>query len=128
MPMAKRDFNKVALQLYFNHTWSWVISYQFAAYFQNTFSKEHLWRAASVKVRYLKNTLKQLFNKTKTPGKPTYIVSDLNSNLLDCHVNAKVKTDVKLLFQNNYVPLISKPTRISKTNATIIDHIYTNNF
>ena len=126
--MAKRGFNKVALQLYFNRTLSWVISYQFAAYFQNTSLEEHLWRAASVKVRYLKNTLKQLFNKTKTLGKPTYIVSDLNSNLLDCNVNAKVKTYINLLFQNNYIPLILKPTRISKTNATIVDHINTNNF
>ena len=41
--------------------------------------------------------------------------------------NAKLKPYVKLLFQNNYIPLILKPTRISKMNATIIDHISTNN-
>ena len=34
---------------------------------------------------------------------------------------------MNLLFQNNYIPLIWKPTRIYKTNATIIDHIKTNN-
>ena len=34
---------------------------------------------------------------------------------------------MNILFQNNYIPLIWKPTRISKTNATIIDHINTNN-
>ena len=37
-PMPKCDFNKVALQLYWNHTLSWVLSCKFAAYFQNTFS------------------------------------------------------------------------------------------
>ena len=28
----------------------------------------------------------------------------------------------------NYVPVISKPTKTSKANAIIIDHINTNNF
>ena len=38
-PMLKCDFNKVALQLYWNHTSARVFSYKFAAYFQNTFYK-----------------------------------------------------------------------------------------
>ena len=37
-PMPKCDYNKVALQLYCNHTSAWVFSCKFAAYFQNTFS------------------------------------------------------------------------------------------
>ena len=45
--MQKCDFNKGALQLYWNHTLAWVFSCEFATYFQNTFSKEHLWVAAS---------------------------------------------------------------------------------
>ena len=66
-PMRKCDFNNAAQQLYWNHTsawmfsckcvvkqlhWNhtstWVFSCTFAAYFQNTFSKENLGRAASV--------------------------------------------------------------------------------
>ena len=46
-PMPKYDFNKVAKQLYWKRTSTWVFSCKFAAYFQNTFSQEHLWRAAS---------------------------------------------------------------------------------
>ena len=46
--MPKCDFNKVAKQLCWNCTSAWVFSYKFAAYFQNTFSQEHLWLAASV--------------------------------------------------------------------------------
>ena len=48
MPMSKCDFNKVANQLYWNRTSVWVFSCKFVAYFQNTFSLEHIWRAASV--------------------------------------------------------------------------------
>ena len=39
--MPKCDFNKIA-----NHTSAGVFSCKFAAYFQNTFSNEHLWMAA----------------------------------------------------------------------------------
>ena len=46
-PMPKCDFSKVALQLYWNHTSTWVFSCKFAAYFLNTFAREHLWGAAS---------------------------------------------------------------------------------
>ena len=53
-PMPKCDFNKVALQLYWNHTSAWVFSGKFAAYFQNTFSWEHLWVAASDTRTFLK--------------------------------------------------------------------------
>ena len=34
--MSKFDLNKVAKQLYRNHTSAWVFSCKFAAYFQNT--------------------------------------------------------------------------------------------
>ena len=37
-PIPKCDFNKVALQLYWNCTSPWVFSCKFATYFQNTFS------------------------------------------------------------------------------------------
>ena len=37
-PMQKFDFNKVAKQLYWNHTSAWVFSCKFAVYFENTFS------------------------------------------------------------------------------------------
>ena len=46
-PMPKCDFNKVTLQLYWNHTSAWVFSSKLATYFQKTFSWEHLWTAAT---------------------------------------------------------------------------------
>ena len=43
----KCDFDKVAKQIYWDHTSAWVFSCKFAAYFQNTFCYEHLRTAAS---------------------------------------------------------------------------------
>ena len=37
-PMPKCDFNKAALQLYLNHTSTWVFSCKFAAYFRTLFT------------------------------------------------------------------------------------------
>ena len=49
-PMSKCDFNKVAKQLYWNRILARVFC-KFAVYFQNTFSEEHICRAASVKMK-----------------------------------------------------------------------------
>ena len=35
---------------------------------------------------------------------------------------------LNIFFSNSFIPLINKPTRISKYNATIIDHLLTNTF
>ena len=56
-PIPKCDFNKVALQLYWNDTSAWVFSWKFAAYFQNTFSQEHLWGAASEQANLCTNAI-----------------------------------------------------------------------
>ena len=42
------------MQLYWNHTSAWLISSKFAAFLQNTFSEEHLRRAASGHLHYNK--------------------------------------------------------------------------
>ena len=38
----------------------------------------------------------------------------------------KVKNFVNFAFQNSLIPLINKPTRVTRTNAITIDHILTN--
>ena len=48
--------------------------------------------------------------------------------MLDHRTNTKVKDYLNLTFQNFLIPLINKPTRITKANATLIDHILTNDF
>ena len=71
-------FNKVALQLYWNHTSALVFSCKFAAYFQNTFSLEHFWTASSVFLghrkrpvasrrltHFLQMVLEEIFTKRK---------------------------------------------------------------
>ena len=74
------------------------------------------------------DSFKNILSTKKDSKKSIYITGDLNLNLLDYKTNAKVKSYLNLIFSHNFIPLINKPTRISKNNATIIDHILTNTF
>ena len=66
--------------------------------------------------------------KSKATDKTCLLVGDLNLNLIDYQSNAKVRNFVNLLFQHSLVPIINKPTRVTKNNATLIDYIVTNSF
>ena len=87
--MPKCDFNKVALQLYWNHTSAWVFSCKFAAYFQNNFSQEHLWVAASVDYKHYTRAT-QSFNQD--------IVNELFKLFITLH--KKKKTCYLFIYEN----------------------------
>ena len=55
-----------------------------------------------------------------------YLVGDFNINLLNADTHCKTDDFLNVLFSNNMYPLITKPTRISSTSATLIDNIFTN--
>ena len=56
------------------------------------------------------------------------LIGDLNFDLLSVHPS-KNNTDLQDLFvAHSFIPTITKPTRVSKTSATLLDNIYVNNF
>ena len=73
---------------------------------------------------YLENS----FNKMKNSNEAIYIVGYTNLNLIDNETNVKFKNYLNLLFKKIFIPVINKPTRVSRNNATITDHINTNHF
>ena len=46
--MQRHNLNKVLMQLYWNNTSAWMLSYKFAAYFQRNFLYEHAVKTAPV--------------------------------------------------------------------------------
>ena len=76
----------------------------------------------------LKNTLKLIFDNICRNNKDLFLVGDFNINVLDYENSAKVKKFVNFAFRNSLIPLINNPTRITRRNATTIDHISTNAF
>ena len=87
-----------------------------------------IYRQPAGNIQVFENSLKTLLMSKKHNSKPTYLTGDFNLNLLDYKTNAKVKSYLNIIFSHSFIPLINKPTRISKYNATIIDHLLTNTF
>ena len=55
------------------------------------------------------------------------IMGDMNIDLLRFETHTKTDHYLENLFCNGFLPVIVKPTRITHSSATLIDHIYTNN-
>ena len=66
--------------------------------------------------------------KSKTTDKKCFLVGNLNLNLIDYQSNAKVRDFVNLILQHSLIPIVNKPTRVTKNNATLFDYITTNTF
>ena len=70
----------------------------------------------------LKNIIKSLSNRKQH----VYIVGDVNINFLKYNEHANTEDYLNMLYSNNFLPLITKPTRLTDHSSTLIDHIYTN--
>ena len=57
-----------------------------------------------------------------------FFLGDYNLNCLDYHNNTKVRNFFDILFSYGMIPIINKPTRVTKTLATAIDNIFINSF
>ena len=64
-------------------------------------------------------------NLNKT-NKKFLILGDLNLHTTGCNQHPHAKDYLNILSSNAAFPLITKPTRISSTSSTLLDHIITN--
>ena len=58
--------------------------------------------------------------------KDIYILGDFNINLLNYGIHNKTNEFLNTMFSFNLYPLITKPTRITDKEASLIDNIFTN--
>ena len=73
----------------------------------------------------LKNTLKKI-NREK---KKTIICGDFNLNLLNFEKDKQTNSFLSTMFQNNFQPCITEPTRITNANKpSLVDNIFINTF
>ena len=66
-----------------------------------------------------------LSNLNKT-NKKFLILGDLNLNTIGCNQHPHAKDYLNILSSNAAFPLITKPTRITSTSSTLLDHTITN--
>ena len=55
------------------------------------------------------------------------IMGDFNIDLLKFGSHCKTSDYLDNIFSHGFIPTITKPTRVTKNSATLIDHIYSNN-
>ena len=87
-----------------------------------------LYRAPVGQYEQFENFLTTFFSRTKNCNKDIHIAGNFNLNLLDHDTNKKVQDFLNLIYQNNLITKINKPTRFTMKTATAIDHILTNSF
>ena len=73
--------------------------------------------------------LKTTFNKIKKEKKKTIICGDFNLNLLNFELDKLTSSFLSTMFQSNFQPCITEPTRITNSNKpSLVDNIFINTF
>ena len=57
-----------------------------------------------------------------------YLLGDLNIDLFKCDDHKPTSNFLDTMYSYNMFALIIKPTRVTEKSATLVDHIWTNNF
>ena len=70
--------------------------------------------------------LSKITSKISAENKDVYIMGDVNIDLLKYGTHHKTNDFINSMITKGYLPLITKPTRITNHSATLIDHIYSN--
>ena len=87
-----------------------------------------LYRPPNGKIEPFQTFLVKLLSSVQNANKDLHIAGDFNLNLLDHESNKKVHDFLNIIYRNGMIPTINKPTRVTRTTATAIDHILTNSF
>ena len=72
------------------------------------------------------NILKDQLDKLNTKQHEMLVLGDINENLLKYNEGKQTSDYLEMLLSSGFMPIITKPTRITDHTATLIDHIYTN--
>ena len=71
--------------------------------------------------------LKYILNKIQTFKTRCILGGDINIDLIKHEHQPYVKEFVNTMFSYGYHPLIHKPTRVTSSSATLLDHIWVSN-
>ena len=72
------------------------------------------------------HTMHDIQNILSRDQKETLIMGDMNIDLLKCTTHVKSQEYIDNSFSQGFIPLITKPTRVTDYTATLIDHLLYN--
>ena len=59
---------------------------------------------------------------------PCYIMGDFNLDLLKHELHRPTEKFLDIMYANSYIPMIIRPTRVTRDTCTPIDNKFTNNY
>ena len=57
-----------------------------------------------------------------------YIMGDFNLDLLKHELHRPTEKFLDIMYANSYIPMINRPTRVTRDTCTLIDNIFANNY
>jgi len=87
-----------------------------------------VYRHPSANIEDFTSKLDALLKNLNQKKYQIFILGDINIDFLKCNTHSLTEDYLEMLYTNNMLPVITKPTRITSHTATLIDHIYTNSF
>ena len=89
----------------------------------------NMYRSPSTKPnpsKFIENLKLKLLKLNKHKNKLIILGGDTNIDLIQHHHDTHAQNLSELTSSSGFIPLISRPTRITDHSATLIDHLYTN--
>ena len=74
------------------------------------------------------STLFDLMEIINLEKKKCVMIEDFDIGLIKFKLHDKTNKYIAIYFTHGYMPMIHRPTRLTHSSATLIDHIYTNDF
>ena len=72
------------------------------------------------------DTVIKIMEIINSEQKVAFLLGDFNIDLLKYQTHQKTNDYINNVFSESFLPLITKPTRVTHESATLIDHIYSN--
>jgi len=92
----------------------------------NKFIVGVIYRPPNENIDLFLTKMAEILHELRNHHKPVYIMGDYNIDLLAYATCNKIENFIDLMSSNYFFPLISQPTRIQSTSATLIDNIFCN--
>ena len=84
------------------------------------------YRPPNTDIQCFIDVVKDICDKLRNINKLCYLLGDYNINLLNVDTHTSTADFSDVMFSNGFIPLITRPTRVTQSTATLIDNIFTN--
>ena len=86
-----------------------------------------IYRPTNQDISSFNDKMNNIVNIVRRENKTCYLLGDYNINILNYASHVQTAQFVDMMSSNGFLPLITRPSRVTATSATLIDNIFTNN-